>query len=108
MFLVTVLLLDVLRRAEFKSVTICDAVSLNARPALVTPTGLVDRSSRVPTPNQTSSACMCLLSADCVRKRPRAASVKLCVSQTARKSSNHLRFIGPPLGGETPPEPPPR
>src|SRR6185437_1092519 len=93
MFLLATLLLEAARRAEFRSVTICDAVSLNDSPALVIPTGFVDRSSNVPAPNQISSACMCLLSADCVKKRLRAASVKLRVSHTARKSSSHLRFI---------------
>src|SRR6185437_6347709 len=93
MFLLASLLFEAARRAAFSSVTICEAVSLNDSPALVIPSGFVDRSSNVPAPSQISSACMCLLSADCVRKRLRAASVKLRVSHTARKSSNHLRFI---------------
>lgn len=93
MFFVTTLLFKATRRAELSRVTICEAVSLNASPASVIPTGFVDRSSSVPAPSQISSACMCLLSADCVKKRVRAASVKLRVSHTARKSSNHLRFI---------------
>jgi hypothetical protein len=93
MFLVSIRPCGAVRRAEFNRVTICDAVSRNDSPASVILTGFVDRSSSVPAPSQISSARMCLLSADWVRKRLAAASVKLRVSHRVRKSSSHFRFM---------------